>query len=38
VKTLGKYLKPGGILAVWLYSGYNKWYRSAISGDATRTK
>ncbi len=23
----GKYLKPGGILAVWLYSGYNKWYR-----------
>jgi 2-polyprenyl-3-methyl-5-hydroxy-6-metoxy-1,4-benzoquinol methylase len=27
VKTLGKYLKPGGILAVWLYSGYNKWYR-----------
>jgi 2-polyprenyl-3-methyl-5-hydroxy-6-metoxy-1,4-benzoquinol methylase len=27
VKTLEKYLKPGGILAVWLYSGYNKWYR-----------
>ena len=27
VKALGKYLKPGGILAVWLYSGYNKWYR-----------
>ncbi|MFZ1919714.1 MAG: methyltransferase domain-containing protein [Terriglobales bacterium] len=27
VKTLAKYLKPGGILAVWLYSGYNKWYR-----------
>jgi len=27
VLTLGKYLKPGGILAVWLYSGYNKWYR-----------
>ena len=27
VKTLDKYLKPGGILAVWLYSGYNKWYR-----------
>jgi SAM-dependent methyltransferase len=27
VKTLQKYLKPGGILAVWLYSGYNKWYR-----------
>lgn len=27
VKVLGKYLKPGGTLAVWLYSGYNKWYR-----------
>jgi 2-polyprenyl-3-methyl-5-hydroxy-6-metoxy-1,4-benzoquinol methylase len=27
VKSLVKYLKPGGILAVWLYSGYNKWYR-----------
>ncbi|MGB0117421.1 MAG: class I SAM-dependent methyltransferase [Terriglobales bacterium] len=27
VKALGKYLKPGGVLAVWLYSGYNKWYR-----------
>jgi len=27
VKVLGKYLKPGGVLAVWLYSGYNKWYR-----------
>lgn len=27
VKSLEKYLKPGGILAVWLYSGYNKWYR-----------
>lgn len=27
VKALGKYLKPGGLLAVWLYSGYNKWYR-----------
>jgi len=27
VKTLAKYLKPGGVLAVWLYSGYNKWYR-----------
>ena len=27
VKALSKYLKPGGILAVWLYSGYNKWYR-----------
>jgi 2-polyprenyl-3-methyl-5-hydroxy-6-metoxy-1,4-benzoquinol methylase len=27
VEALGRYLKPGGILAVWLYSGYNKWYR-----------
>jgi 2-polyprenyl-3-methyl-5-hydroxy-6-metoxy-1,4-benzoquinol methylase len=27
VKTLEKYLKPGGVLAVWLYSAYNKWYR-----------
>jgi SAM-dependent methyltransferase len=27
VKVLPQYLKPGGILAVWLYSGYNKWYR-----------
>jgi 2-polyprenyl-3-methyl-5-hydroxy-6-metoxy-1,4-benzoquinol methylase len=27
VKVLDQYLKPGGILAVWLYSGYNKWYR-----------
>jgi len=27
VKALEKYLKPGGLLAVWLYSGYNKWYR-----------
>jgi 2-polyprenyl-3-methyl-5-hydroxy-6-metoxy-1,4-benzoquinol methylase len=27
VKSLDKYLKPGGTLAVWLYSGYNKWYR-----------
>jgi len=27
VKTLEKYLKPGGLLVVWLYSGYNKWYR-----------
>jgi len=27
VKALAKYLKPGGTLAVWLYSGYNKWYR-----------
>ena len=27
VKVLDKYLKPGGLLVVWLYSGYNKWYR-----------
>lgn len=26
-KNLPQYLKPGGTLAVWLYSGYNKWYR-----------
>lgn len=27
VKVLPQYVKPGGLLAVWLYSGYNKWYR-----------
>lgn len=27
VKALPPFLKPGGYLAVWLYSGYNKWYR-----------
>jgi SAM-dependent methyltransferase len=27
VKILPQYLKSGGTLAVWLYSGYNKWYR-----------
>ncbi len=26
-KALPQYLKPGGMMAVWLYSGYNKWYR-----------
>jgi ubiquinone/menaquinone biosynthesis C-methylase UbiE len=26
-KGLIKFLKPGGTIAVWLYSGYNKWYR-----------
>src|SRR5713101_7643387 len=26
-KTLPQYLKPGGSIAIWLYSGYNKWYR-----------
>jgi len=27
VKVLPQFLKPGGSLAVWLYSGYNRWYR-----------
>jgi SAM-dependent methyltransferase len=27
VKVLSRFLKPDGTLAVWLYSGYNKWYR-----------
>jgi SAM-dependent methyltransferase len=27
VKALPPYLKPGGYFAVWLYSGYHKWYR-----------
>jgi len=26
-KVLPQLLKPGGSIAVWLYSGYNKWYR-----------
>ncbi len=26
-KSLPQYLKPGGTIAVWLYSGYNRWYR-----------
>jgi SAM-dependent methyltransferase len=26
-KKLPRYLKPGGKIAVWLYSGYNNWYR-----------
>lgn len=26
-RALPQYLKPGGALAVWLYSAYNKWYR-----------
>jgi SAM-dependent methyltransferase len=26
-KNLPQYLKPGGSIAVWVYSGYNKWYR-----------
>jgi SAM-dependent methyltransferase len=27
VKVLPKLLKPGGRIAVWLYSSYNPWYR-----------
>lgn len=27
LRTLPRYLKPGGTIAVWLYSGYNRWYR-----------
>ncbi len=26
-KVLPRYLKAGGSIAVWLYSGYNNWYR-----------
>jgi ubiquinone/menaquinone biosynthesis C-methylase UbiE/uncharacterized protein YbaR (Trm112 family) len=26
-KGLTRFLKPGGTIAIWLYSGYNKWYR-----------
>lgn len=26
-KVLPRYLKTGGSIAVWLYSGYNNWYR-----------
>jgi SAM-dependent methyltransferase len=26
-KKLPQYLRPGGTIGVWLYSGYNKWYR-----------
>ena len=26
-KQLPRLLKPGGGIAIWLYSGYNKWYR-----------
>lgn len=26
-KSLPQYLKLGGTIAIWLYSGYNKWYR-----------
>jgi len=27
VRALPQYLKPGGTMAVWLYSAYNRWYR-----------
>jgi len=27
LKNLPQYLKPGGKMSVWLYSGYNNWYR-----------
>jgi len=26
-KALPRLLKPGGTIVVWLYSGYNRWYR-----------
>jgi SAM-dependent methyltransferase len=26
-KNLPQYLRAGGTIAVWLYSGYNRWYR-----------
>ena len=26
-KILPQYLKPGGQIAIWVYSAYNKWYR-----------
>lgn len=26
-KSLPRYVKPGGSIAIWVYSGYNKWYR-----------
>jgi len=26
-KALPRLLKPGGTIGIWLYSGYNKWYR-----------
>lgn len=37
LKSLPQYLKPGGTLAVWLYSAYNPWYRfSDIYRELTR--
>ncbi|MGH9497052.1 MAG: methyltransferase domain-containing protein [Candidatus Sulfotelmatobacter sp.] len=36
-KALPRLLKPGGRIAVWLYSGYNAWYRmSDLYRKATR--
>ena len=36
-KALPALLKPGGSIAIWLYSGYNKWYRfSDLYRSATR--
>jgi SAM-dependent methyltransferase len=29
VKGLAQFLKPEGILSVWLYSAYNPWYRTS---------
>lgn len=26
-KALPQFLKPGGLIAIWVYSSYNKWYR-----------
>jgi len=26
-KTLTQFLKPGGTIAIWVYSAYSKWYR-----------
>lgn len=28
-KLLPQFMKPGGGIAIWLYSGYNKWYRAS---------
>jgi SAM-dependent methyltransferase len=28
-KTLPRFLKPGGGIVIWLYSGYHKWYRAS---------
>jgi SAM-dependent methyltransferase len=37
-KALPRLLKPGGRIAIWLYSAYNPWYRmSDVYRKATRT-